>query len=164
METETEQKITRKNIRLREYDYAQNGYYFITICTKNRKCILSTIENYNERRGDHWSSIICSKLTLIGKIVEKYIKKMKIIYKNIDIDEYIIMPNHIHIILIINEKQKVTISQMIQQLKGIISKELKQSIWQKLFYEHIIRCEKEYLQIKQYIQNNPYNWEDDIYN
>lgn len=89
---------------------------------------------------------------------------MKIIYKNIDIDEYIIMPNHIHIILIINEKQKVTISQMIQQLKGIISKELKQSIWQKLFYEHIIRCEKEYLQIKQYIQNNPYNWEDDIYN
>lgn len=171
MENETEQKMTRKSIRLKEYDYAQNGYYFITICTKNRKCILSTIENYNERRdlvgatiGRPCSSVICSKLTLIGKTVEKYIKKMKIIYKNIDIDEYIIMPNHIHIILIINEKQKVTISQMIQQLKGIISKELKESIWQKLFYEHIIRCEKEYLQIKQYIQNNPYNWEDDIYN
>lgn len=164
MENETEEKITRKNIRLKEYNYAQNGYYFITICTRNRKCILSTIENYNECRGDHWSSVIYNKLTLIGKTVEKYIKEMKIIYKNIDIDEYIIMPNHIHIILIINEKQKVTISQMIQQLKGIISKELKQSIWQKLFYEHIIRCEKEYLQIKQYIQNNPYNWEDDIYN
>ena len=105
-----------------------------------------------------------NELTKTGKITEKYLNKISTIYKNVTIDEYIIMPNHIHIILIINEKQEVTISQVIQQLKGIISKELKQTIWQKLFYEHVIRCEKEYLKIKQYIQNNPYNWEDDIYN
>ncbi len=154
-------KITRKNIRLKGYDYAQNGYYFITICTKNRERILSTIK---ERRGDHWSSEYSNELTQIGKITEEYLKKIETIYKNVTIDEYIIMPNHIHIILIINDKQRNTVSQIIQQLKGIVSKEIKQSIWQKLFYEHIIRCEKEYLQIKQYIQNNPYNWEDDIYN
>ena len=157
-------KIKRKNIRLKEYDYAKIGYYFVTICTKNRECILSTIKEQNCCRGEHCSSDLLNELTKTGKITEKYLNKISTIYKNVTIDEYIIMPNHIHIILIINEKQEVTISQVIQQLKGIISKELKQTIWQKLFYEHVIRCEKEYLKIKQYIQNNPYNWEDDIYN
>lgn len=62
METETEQKITRKNIRLREYDYAQNGYYFITICTKDRECILSKIER--NCRGVHCTSVIINNNNL----------------------------------------------------------------------------------------------------
>ena len=73
------------------------------------------------------------------------------------------MPNHIHIILIIKNKGEISISKIIQQFKGKITKELKYSIWQKLFYEHIIRNEKEYLKIKEYIINNPLNWEKDMY-
>ena len=73
------------------------------------------------------------------------------------------MPNHIHLIIGINKKGKTNISNIIQQLKGIISKSIGKSIWQKSFYEHVIRNEKDYYIIKEYIQNNPDNWEKDKY-
>lgn len=149
--------ITRKNIRLKQYDYSQNGYYFITICTKDRECILSKVER--DCRGEHCSSVLSEQ----GKIVEKCLKKIEDIYPNITLDEYIIMPNHIHIILIINQKQMNTISKIIQQFKGKVTKIIRYSIWQKLFYEHIIRNEKEYWTIKEYIKSNPDNWENDTY-
>ena len=152
---------TRKNIRLKEYDYSERGYYFITICTKNRECILSKIEIQNV--GSDISLPIILELTKEGKIVEKYIQQIEKIYSNILIDEYVIMPNHIHMILIINNQKNNTISKIVQQLKGIITKEIGNSIWQKLFYERIIRNEQEYLMIKEYIQNNPLNWENDRY-
>lgn len=71
------------------------------------------------------------------------------------------MPNHIHMLIEINKQYKNSISTIIQQLKGKVTKEIGYSIWQKLFYEHIIRNEKEYLKIKEYIINNPINWNDD---
>lgn len=150
------EKKIRKNLRIKGYDYSLEGYYFITICTKDRECILSKI---SKCRGEHCSS----ELTKEGITVKQYIEKMKSIYKNIEIDEYIIMPNHIHMILIINKRGNNSISQIIQQLKGIITKKLGYSIWQKLFYEHIIRNDKEYLMIKKYIIDNPYNWNKDKY-
>ncbi len=73
------------------------------------------------------------------------------------------MPNYIHILLLINYKTETTISKIIKHLKTNISREIKYSIWQKLFYEHIIRNEKEYLKIKEYIQNNVINWQTDKY-
>ena len=146
----------RKNIRLKYYDYSLEGYYFITICTKNRECILSTIKLNNNKNYN-------MALTPIGEKVDQYINKVRNIYLNISIDEYIVMPNHIHIILIIHKKEKNSISKIIQQFKGMVTKDLGYSIWQKLFHEHIIRNEKEYLKIKQYIINNPYNWENDKY-
>ncbi|MBQ6992698.1 MAG: transposase [Clostridia bacterium] len=150
---------SRKDIRLKEYDYSQEGYYFITICTKNRECILSKITCKNNCRGVHCTSV----LTLEGYIVDKYINSMKNIYSNVLIDEYVVMPNHVHLILIIDKKIDNTISKIIQQFKGIVTKELKKSIWQKSFYEHIIRNEKEYLKIKEYIINNIANWDKDRY-
>ena len=147
---------TRKNIRLKRYDYSEEGYYFITICTKERKNLLSKIVNYDD--------INCTiELTEQGRIVKEYIEKIEECYSNISIDEYIIMPNHIHIILIIKNKERNSISKVMQQFKGIVTKKLTYSIWQKLFYEHIIRSEPEYLQIKEYIINNPMNWKKDMY-
>ncbi len=156
--------LKRKNIRLNGYDYSQKGYYFITICTQNRECLLS---NITPCRGEHCSSdssIISNSLilTLEGKIVDKYINEIPKIYKNILVDEYIIMPNHIHFILVIEQQTMITISKIVQQFKGKVSKELKFPIWQKLFYEHIIRNEEEYWYIKEYIKKNPDNWELDI--
>ena len=80
---------------------------------------------------------------------------------NITIDEYVVMTNHIHIIIIINEKNDLTISRIINQYKGGITKKIGYPIWQKLFYEHIIRNENEYYKIKQYIQSNIANWKED---
>ena len=73
------------------------------------------------------------------------------------------MPKHLHILLLINYKDGTTISKIIMHLKTNISKEIKYSIWQKSFYEHIIRNEKEYLKIKEYIKNNVINWTTDKY-
>lgn len=146
----------RKNIRLKHYDYSLEGCYFITVCTKNRECLLSNIRIHNDKEYD-------VVLTKTGEIINMYINKIKDIYLNIIIDQFIIMPNHIHMILIINKKENNSISKIIQQFKGMVTKELKYSIWQKLFYEHIIRNEKEYLAIKQYIIDNPYNWKNDKY-
>lgn len=142
----------RKNIRLRDYDYSEEGMYFITICIKSRIQLLGKII---EKRK--------IELTDIGKMVEESIKNLEQIYINIRIDEYVVMPNHIHIIIIINKKSDLTISRIINQYKGGISKKIGYSIWQKLFYEHIIRNEKEYYKIKQYIQNNIANWKEDSY-
>ena len=141
----------RKSTRLKEYDYSNTGYYFVTICIKNRLPLLGKILN--------------SKLLLSneGLIVNTYISSISKIYNNIQLDEYVIMPNHIHMILIIHNKEKVTLSSAIQHFKGKVTKELGYSIWQKLFHEHIIRDEKTYYIIKQYIQNNVVNWEEDRY-
>ena len=103
------------------------------------------------------------KLSYEGETVKKYLKIIHKKYDNIIIDEYIIMPNHIHMILAITEQKNISVSKIIQQYKGIVTKELGYSIWQKLFYEHVIRDEKEYYLIKEYIKNNVINWEEDKY-
>lgn len=90
---------TRKRIRIKYYDYSKEGLYFITICTKNRKELLGTIRDVNN-----------IELTRIGIITKKYIKQIENIFENVNIDEYIIMPNHIHMIIMIKDKKEVTIS------------------------------------------------------
>ncbi len=73
------------------------------------------------------------------------------------------MSNHIHILLEIKDTSNNTISNIVKNLKSEISKKVGESIWQKSFYEHLIRDEKEYMQIKEYIMNNPFNWNKDQY-
>lgn len=141
----------RKRIRLQEYDYSDENMYFITICIKNKMEILGTIINDN------------IKLTTQGNIVKDNINEIEKIYKNITIDEYVVMPNHIHILLLINYKNNVTISKIIKHFKTNISREIGCSIFQKSFYEHIVRNEKEYLKIKEYVKNNVINWRKDKY-
>ena len=118
----------RKDIRIPEYDYSQNGYYFITICTQGRKKILSKIND---------GKII---LYEYGKIIEQEILKTKEIRKNIAINNYIIMPNHIHMIIEITnvgvawyatrkgkiERGKMLLPNVIQQLKVVTQKLAKQ--------------------------------------
>ena len=141
----------RKKIRLQDYDYSEENMYFITICVKNRLQILGKIIEDN------------IKLIKQGNVVKQNINKLEQIYKNIIIDEYIIMPNHIHILILVNYKDSATISKIIKHLKTNISREIEYSVWQKSFYEHIIRNEKEYLKTKEYIKSNVINWRKDKY-
>ena len=154
----------RKNLRINKYNYSDIGYYFITICIKNKKCILSTIANDEKKQS------IKIKLLPYGLITEKYIKSTNNIYDNIIISNYVIMPNHIHFICEIINKDEVnrlpanaTIPCIVGTLKKLINKECKEKIWQRNYYEHIIRNENEYLKILEYIQNNPYKWGNDKY-
>lgn len=151
----------RKNIRLKEYDYSQNGYYFITICTHNRQQILSEL-----RRGG-------VLLRPIGKIAENEINELTKRYK-ITINNYVIMPDHIHMIIEINhDNQRAeqspapTIGDIICAFKSITTKIANKKdacfgrqIWQRNYYEHIIRDEKDYINAMEYILNNPLKTND----
>ena len=141
----------RKNIRLKYYDYSTEGLYFVTICIKDRVEILGKIKDNNIR------------LTKEGSIAKNNIRNIDKIFEGVLIDEYIIMPNHIHMIISLDGQNEVTLSRIVKQYKGVVTKQIGFSIWQKLYYENVIRNEKEYYIIKEYIQNNVINWEKDKY-
>ena len=141
----------RKKLRLEYYDYSKQGLYFITICIKNRRKILGKINNNQ------------IELSKEGIVVQNYIEYIVKKYRNIKIDEYIVMPNHIHMIISMDNKNYANLSRIIKQYKGSVTKQIGHSIWQKSYYEHIIRYEKEYYNIKEYIQNNIVNWKHDKY-
>ena len=151
---------TRKHNRLKEYDYSQNGYYFITICTTERSKILCDISvGANCVRP----KTIFSE---IGKLVDENIRILNDTYETVRVDKYVIMPNHIHLIVVIQNGRTQfapTMSRIIKQFKGRITKQVGFCIWQKSFYDHIIRDENDYLRIWEYIENNPYKWTEDKY-
>jgi REP element-mobilizing transposase RayT len=149
---------TRKPNRLKNYDYSQSGYYFITICVEDRHELLW--------RPYVGARIARPTLSDIGEIVKNAIENIPHIYESVTVDKYVIMPNHIHLILIIEDDpgramRAPTISTVINQMKGYVSKQIGYSIWQKLFYDHVIRNEAEHMYIWQYIDENPINWQDD---
>lgn len=145
----------RKSIRLADFDYASPGAYFITICTANRESIF-----WSNRRGDLWSPDRIP-LSDVGINIANEIEKLNHIYPALHVDTYCIMPDHIHMILSINADANgrpqvaPTISRVIQQFKGSISKQVGRAIWQKSFYEHGIRNPQDYDEIWEYIENNP---------
>ena len=100
-------------------------------------------------------------LSKIGIVIENEIYKLNTVYENIKVDKYQIMPNHIHLIIFIYEDSNgrtqfaPTISRIIKQFKGSITKQIGFSIWQKSFYDRIIRNENEYQSVWNYIHNNP---------
>ena len=151
----------RKANRLAGYDYSQPGAYFITVCTKDRANILCTIVG-----GDaHIAPYVV--LTTAGKVAEKYLKSIP------GIDCYVIMPNHVHMILRISAENpalgpvwedaptKTSIPSLVRSWKTLVSKETGKSIWQRSYHDHIIRDEQDYLIKVNYIATNPAKWEDD---
>ncbi len=152
---------SRKSNRLKAYDYSSTGIYFITICTSKRNLYFwednIKITSYEQK----------IPLSRYGNIVDSAIKNIPIIYPEICVEKYVIMPNHIHILLRIYSYDAgrpmvaPTISRVVNQTKGFVSKQIGYPIWQKSFYDHIIRNEKDYLEKRKYIENNPINWEKD---
>ncbi len=102
-----------------------------------------------------------------GQIVDEAIKNIDKIYQNITVDKYVVMLNHIHLLLQIHSAPDgrpmvaPTIDRVIQQMKGYVTKQIGEPIWQKLFHDHIIRGEQDYMEIWQYIDSNPAKWKED---
>lgn len=146
----------RKNNRLCCFDYRNPGYYFITICTKNREKLF-------------WIPSISKEpiLSEIGWVVDRCIRKIPEIYPLIRLDQYVIMPNHVHLILIHEGHEEnldsSSISNVIGQMKRAVSKMTGKAIWQASFHDHVIRSEVDYQKIWQYIEDNPRKWKEDCY-
>ena len=148
----------RKPTRLKEYDYSTNGYYFITICTRGRKNILSNIV------GEGLCALPRVNLTPIGKEVEKSIEHINN-YEGVVVDKYVIMPNHIHLIIGIKTGGDGTpplrVYDIIGRFKSYTTNKYCNVMWQRSFHDHIIRGEKDYIEICKYIENNPAKWLED---
>ncbi|MBW2558634.1 MAG: hypothetical protein JRD69_07385 [Deltaproteobacteria bacterium] len=131
----------RRSIRLKGYDYSQAGLYFITMCTHNRLCLFGEIKNGEMILNEY------------GEIAEKEWIKTSKMRANIYLDVFGIMPNHVHGIIEING---------IVEGRGTMHR-APTPVWQRNYYEHIIRNEKSCHQIAEYIQTNPLKWRDDKY-
>lgn len=174
-------KKDRVSIRLPEYNYSAIGEYFITVCVKDREHRLGKIENAE------------MKLNEEGNLVKHWINEIANYFNGVKVDNFIIIPNHIHLIIeIINsdsdkymklnsenmtyeswriERSKMTLSKAINYLKSNSARAINKlnsvtgiSFWQSNYYEHIISNEKEYNEIAYYISNNPKSWKDDRFN
>ena len=145
------QDFHRKHNRLKRYDYSSNGDYFVTMCTKERRCLLSEIDGTGTVR-----------LKTFGEIAVAVIKRIPDVFHGTEIDRYVVMPNHIHMIVELSN-DKWTLSQVINYLKGNISREIGDHIWQRSFYDHVIRDERDYYRILEYLEMNPRRWAKDKY-
>ena len=145
--------IIRKKIRLDNDLYSRDGAYFITICTKDRKKILSEIR----RVGDDAHIVP----TPIGRLVEKHLQSIP------GMDKYVIMPNHIHMIIRIADgpmwasAPTQPIPSRVRSFKILVTKTLGTSIFQRSYYDHIIRNQADYDDVYRYIEENPMRWEQD---
>jgi REP element-mobilizing transposase RayT len=173
--------MKRKSIRLSDYDYSQGGCYFITICAKDKKCYLGEI------------SLGEIKLSEIGKIAYGNWENISAHYLNADLDEFIVMPNHIHGLIWLmddnnpvgaqnfeplqkNADKKHRFQKIIPKSIGSIIRAYKASVtrwcnnnsfayfqWQRNYYERVIRNERELKSVREYIINNPQKWAEDDY-
>ena len=146
----------RKLNRHKEYDYSQNGSYFITICTDSKKSVLTKIieDDLNN----------CVYLSDIGKEVVNSLNYLNSYYDDLIIEEYVIMPNHIHLLLTINyDDKKISVEKIIYQLKSFTTHKYGKKLWQRSYYDHIIQNEKDFLEKQKYIQDNPAKWRTDEY-
>ena len=185
-EKEQKELPERKPTRLGHFDYNTVGAYFITICTQDRQSILSRIVGgdvpdcptsaaTDPVGGDVLDAPKHVELLPHGKIADKYINQLNNFYDNIKIDRYVIMPNHIHMMLLVlgdgasrtsppTTKQHSAVSQFISTFKRFCNKEYGQNIWQRHFYDHVIRDRKDYAARIKYIQENPVRWYyDELY-
>lgn len=183
----------RRSIRLKGYDYSQNGAYFITLCAQDRKPIFGKIVDRE------------MQLNQFGIIARDEWLKTSEMRQNIEMDEFVVMPNHMHGIIVIDDGagrdtlQRVptegrvptqgrvpmveqfgkptfnTIPTILRGYKGAVTKQINtlqidagvynmpERIWQKNYYEHVIRNETSLNKIREYITSNPLNWKDDDY-
>ena len=157
----------RKHLRLEYYDYSQPGSYFITICTRERKQeVLCSIEPAVGAIINRPPRI---SLTPLGRIVNETIRAIPDHYPGILVDQYIIMPDHVHLILSFRNigpdgrqiAAPTPLSKIIQQMKRIASKQAGVPLWQKGFYDHVIRNDVDLANVRQYIRNNPLKWIED---
>ena len=167
----------RRSIRLKDYNYSSAGAYFVTVCTLERKCIFGEIMNGQ------------NQLSSIGQISKSCWLEIPNHFQNSSLDEFVIMPNHIHGVVLLADVAIVgaghvqplneqihaskykhlvskSLSSIIGSFKSSVTRICKQRqlgvlIWQRNYYEHIIRNERELNRVREYIINNPLHWKLD---
>jgi REP element-mobilizing transposase RayT len=163
----------RRSIRLHNYDYSQAGAYFFTLCTQNRECLFGTVVEDTVRLND------------VGRMVQEIWRALPDYYPGVELDNFVVMPNHIHGIVLLNDvgarfiapnngqgtenkgaiNRAPAVGEIIRAFKARCTRGINQlrglqgaSIWQRNYYEHVIRNESSFHEIREYIVNNPARW------
>ena len=144
----------KKRRRLKDFDYSSNGAYFITFCTFDKVNQFWTEDGFTNLQDITLSSF--------GKNMQTAIENIPSIYPNVSVDQYVIMPNHVHMILVLSDAQ-TSVPVIINQLKRNVTKQIGYSIFQRSYHDHIIRNQADYEKIWEYIEDNPRKWNEDTY-
>ena len=156
----------RKNLRLENFNYSQGGAYFITVCSKERECMFSRIV------GGGILDAPKVELTEAGKIVAETLENYSELHPNVEISDCVIMPNHIHLIVFLSDicgpsgmpaPTDAAIPKLVSSVKRFSNKRYGQNMFQRGYYDHIIRDENDYLIRAKYISDNPAKWLEDEY-
>ena len=168
----------RRSIRLQEFDYAQQGAYFVTICTQNRMCLFGEIVNGEMRVND------------LGRVAQLLWEEIPAHFPQVETDAWVVMPNHVHGILVIAHDVRAThasvrathasplrasggppkrsLGVIVGSYKSAVAKRINQSrrtpgasVWQRNYYDHVIRDDADLNRIRQYILDNPAKWSED---
>ena len=158
-------KPQRKPLRLTDYDYSAPGAYFLTLCAKDKKPLFGQVVGGGDLDAPQML------LSANGLIVQKYLQKMAL-YRQTKIEQYVVMPNHIHIVLSVTQgcgssksptPTNAAVPQFVSVLKRLCNREAGISLWQRGYHDRIIRNEREGRKIGEYVQNNPQKWQQDCF-
>ncbi len=162
--------------RLKAYDYSSAGAYFITVCSKDKQHIFGHVTHPTLNNASAVGRALAPATVILsswGKIVEQQLLELENRFDSIRIDKYVIMPNHVHLILILSDckagaSTRPTVSDILRAWKSLSTRNCKLAgfngtLWQTSFYDHIIRDEADYLTRWNYIDTNPAKWAEDDY-
>jgi REP element-mobilizing transposase RayT len=167
------QKITlainnRRSIRLQNYDYTEAGAYFITICAHNQKCTFGVGADSKPAQSPDFKSTHTSNplsINKYGEIVRDTWEDLVNHNAGIELDAFVIMPNHVHGIIVIDGMTPCPLSEIVRQLKTFSARRINKmrgtpgiQVWQRNYYEHVIRGEEDLNILREYIDNNPASW------
>ncbi|MHC1696155.1 MAG: transposase [Eubacteriales bacterium] len=150
-----EKRPNRKRNRLVNHDYSSLGSYFLTVCIKDRHEILAEIV------GDAAHGVPSVVLSQTGIMVKQHVENINSVYKYIRLDNYMIMPDHVHLLISVykdipdeQSKTRESIPIVLNSLKTLTSKKFGETLWQRSYYDRIVRDEEDYQRIWYYIDNN----------
>ncbi len=159
----------RRSLRLKGYDYSQAGAYFVTICTHRRTCLF----------GDLAQGVV--RLNEVGIIAQQTWDELPVHYPHVSLDAFVVMPNHVHGIILLTDDPVVVgagfkpaptklhaVPEIVRAFKNFSARAINDrqgspgaSVWQRNYYEHVVRDENDLSRIRQYIANNPVCWAED---
>lgn len=155
-------------MRLPNYDYGTDGYYFVTVCTKEKRCLLGMVVGEGLAPPE-------VRLSWVGQMVQEEVAHLPERFPHVTVDKYVIMPNHLHAILRLSAggaspAPTESLFGILGALKSLTTRKWNQArsiageqLWQRSYYDHVIGNQEDYLRIWQYIQENPAKWREDRY-
>jgi putative transposase len=140
-------EVHRRPLRLRDFDYSPLGLYFVTTCANGRRCVFGTVAD---------DSVVLSPL---GVIAHECLLSISDHHPGVLLDAYVVMPNHVHAVLALGAESSSELGVVVGTFKAAVSRlSVEVGLWQRGYYDHVVRDEPDLARIRLYIESNPIHW------